>query len=127
MSNQQSRVLIVDDERVTTRLLQMTLEQTGKYEVRTENDPKLVVEAALAFRPDLIVLDVIMPEMDGGDVAAALKAHPSLSRVPVVFLTATVRKSEVDSHGGVMGGYAFLAKPASAETIVQFIDKHLGN
>ena len=127
MSNQQSRVLIVDDERVTTRLLQMTLEQTGKYEVRTENDPKLVVAAALAFRPDLIVLDVIMPEMDGGDVAAALKAHPSLSRVPVVFLTATVRKSEVDSHGGVMGGYAFLAKPASAETIVQFIDKHLGN
>ena len=127
MSNQQSRVLIVDDERVTTRLLQMTLEQTGKYEVRTENDPKLVVAAALAFRPDLIVLDVIMPEMDGGDVAAALKDHPSLNRVPVVFLTATVRKSEVDSHGGVMGGYAFLAKPASAETIVQFIDKHLGN
>ena len=108
-------------------MLQMTLEQTGKYEVRTENDPKLVVEAALAFRPDLIVLDVIMPEMDGGDVAAALKDHTSLSRVPVVFLTATVRKSEVDSHGGVMGGYAFLAKPASAETIVQFIDKHLGN
>ena len=68
-----------------------------------------------------------MPEMDGGDVAAALKAHPSLSRVPVVFLTATVRKSEVDSHGGMVGGYPFLAKPVSAEAIVQFIDKHLGN
>ena len=115
----------MDDEKVTTRLLRMTLEQTGKYEVRAENDSKLVVAAALEFRPDLIVLDVIMPEMDGGDVAAALKENPSLSKIPVVFLTATVRKSEVDSHGGVMGGYPFLAKPASTDAIVQFIDKHL--
>lgn len=120
-----SRILIVDDEHVTTRLLRMTLEQTGKYEVRTENDSKLVLAAALEFHPDLIVLDVIMPDMDGGDVAAALKEHPALSNVPVVFLTATVRKSEVDSRGGVMGGYPFLAKPASTEAIVQFIDKHL--
>lgn len=127
MSEHPSRILIVDDEKVTTRLLRMTLEQTGKYEVRAENDSKLVVEAALAFRPDLIVLDVIMPEMDGGDVAAALKEQPMLSRIPVVFLTATVRKSEVDARGGVMGGYPFLAKPASTEAIVQFIEKHLGH
>ncbi|MEO6785332.1 MAG: response regulator [Chthoniobacteraceae bacterium] len=127
MSDQPSRILIVDDEKVTTRLLRMTLEQTKKYEVREVNDSKLVVQAALAFHPDLIVLDVIMPDMDGGDVAAALKDHPSLSRVPVVFLTATVRKSEVDARGGVMGGYPFLAKPASTDAIVQFIEKNLGH
>ncbi len=125
MSTDRRRILIVDDEKVTTRLLRMTLEQTGKYEVRAENDPNVVVAAAMEFRPDLIVLDVIMPDMDGGDVAAALKDNPSLCKIPVVFLTATVRKSEVDSHGGVMGGYPFLAKPASTESIVQFIDKHL--
>ena len=55
----------------------------------------------------------------------ALKADPLLSGVPIVFLTATVRKSEVDARGGVLGGYPFLAKPASTEAIVQFIDKHL--
>ena len=60
-----------------------------------------------------------------GERAAALKEHPALSNVPVVFLTATVRKSEVDSRGGVMGGYPFLAKPASTAAIVEFIDKHL--
>ena len=125
MSIKQSRILIVDDEKITTRLLRMTLEQTGKYEVRAENDSKQVLAAAQEFRPDLIVLDVIMPEMDGGDVAAALKADPLLSGVPIVFLTATVRKSEVDARGGVLGGYPFLAKPASTEAIVQFIDKHL--
>ncbi len=126
MSIKRSRVLVVDDEKVTTRLLRMTLEQTGKFEVRAENDSKLVVDAAIEFRPDIIVLDVIMPDMDGGDVAAALKDHPALAKVPIVFLTATVRKSEVDEHGGVMGGYPFLAKPASTEAIVKFIDKHLG-
>ena len=126
MSDTLSRILIVDDEKVTTRLLRMTLEQTGKYEVRAENDPRLVVAAALEFRPHLIILDVIMPEMDGGDVAAALKENAELCNVPIVFLTATVRKSEVDEHGGMMGGYPFLAKPASTQTITQFIDKHLG-
>ncbi len=127
MSNSPSRILIVDDEKVTTRLLRMTLEQTKKYEVREVNDSKQVLQAALAFHPDLIVLDVIMPDMDGGDVAAMLKDHPALSKTPVVFLTATVRKSEVDARGGVMGGYPFLAKPASTEAIVEFIEKNLGH
>ncbi len=125
MSNRLSKILIVDDEKVTTRLLRMTLEQTGKYEVRAENDSTKVVEAALEFRPDLVVLDVIMPDMDGGDVAAKLKENPALAKVPIVFLTATVRKSEVDARGGVLGGYPFLAKPASTDAIVEFIDKHL--
>lgn len=125
MSTRLSRILIVDDEKVTTRLLRMTLEQTGKYEVRAENDSKQVLAAALEFHPDLIVLDVIMPDMDGGDVASALKEHPLLNKVPIVFLTATVRKSEVDARGGVLGGYPFLAKPASTEAIVEFIDKNL--
>lgn len=127
MSTQRSRILIVDDEKVTTRLLRMTLEQTGKYEVRAENDSKLVVASALEFQPDLILLDVIMPDLDGGDVAIAIKAHPALSKVPVVFLTATVMKSELDERGGMMGGYPFLAKPASTEAIVQFIDRNLGH
>ena len=127
MSAERSRILIVDDEKVTTRLLRMTLEQTGKYEVREVNDSTLVLQAAHAFRPDLIVLDVIMPDKDGGDVAAELKDDPMSSKIPVVFLTATVRKSEVDARGGVMGGYPFLAKPASTDAIVEFIEKHLGH
>ena len=117
--------MIVDDEKVTTRLLRMTLEQTGKYEVQAENDSKLVVSSALEFQPDLILLDVIMPGLDGGDVAGALKEHPLLGNVPVVFLTATIVKSELDERGGMMGGYPFLAKPASTEAIIQFIDQNL--
>lgn len=125
MRSERIRVLIVDDEKATTRLLKLTLDQTGKFEVRAENDATLVVTAALEFRPDIIVLDVIMPEMDGGDVAAAVRERPELATVPIVFLTATVRKSEVDGLGGKMGGYPILAKPASTDAIVRFIDQNL--
>ena len=55
MSTERSRVLIVDDEKATTRLLKMTLDQTGKYEVQAENDSTRVVAAALEFRPDIIL------------------------------------------------------------------------
>jgi CheY-like chemotaxis protein len=124
---ERSRVLIVDDETATTRLLKITLDRTGKYEVRAENDPTVAVAAALEFRPDIIVLDLIMPNLDGGDLAIALKECPELAKVPVVFLTATVRKSEVDRHCGVMGGYPLLAKPASTDAIIKFLDQHLGH
>ena len=119
------RILIVDDEVALTRLMRLSLERTGKYEVRAENDPAVVLAAAMEFRPDLIVLDLIMPGQDGGDVAEALRMHPELKEIPIVFLTASVRKSEIDAQGGVLGGFPFLAKPISADAISAFIDKQL--
>ncbi len=124
-SMRKKRILIVDDEVSLTRLMRIALEQTGKYEVRAENDATAVIAAALEFKPDMIVLDLIMPEQDGGDVAEALRMHPELKEIPIVFLSASVRKSEIDAHGGVLGGFPFLAKPTSAEAISAFIEKHL--
>ncbi|SRR5260221_2048279 len=121
------RILIVDDEVVLTRLMRIALEKTGKYEVRAENDSTRVVAAATEFKPHLIVLDLIMPEQDGGDVASALRMNHELKDIPIVFLSASVRKSEVEAHGGTLGGFPFLAKPTSAEEISAFIEKHLSN
>ena len=95
MSTRKSRILVVDDEKVTTRLLRMTLEQTGKYEVRAENDSRVVVQAALEFHPDLVVLDVIMPDMDGGDVAAALREDFVIAALVELHLP---QPGEVDEH-----------------------------
>jgi CheY-like chemotaxis protein len=119
------RILIVDDEAPTTRLLRLNLEQTDRYEVREENDPLQVIQSAQQFRPDLILLDVVMPNLDGGDIVARLKTDPKLKNVPVVFLTATVRKSEVDTHGGIIGGFPFLAKPTTAKELIDCIERHL--
>lgn len=119
------RILVVDDEESLARILKLNLESNGGYEVRVENDGRRAIEAAREFRPDLILLDVIMPDVDGGQVAAELKEIPQLRSVPVVFLTAVVSKDEVRSHGDHIGGRTFLAKPASIREVLEVIEKTL--
>src|SRR5262245_1875656 len=109
------KVLIVDDEAGLTALLKLNLELTGQYEVRTENAPADVAAAAEEFQPDLIFLDVMMPTMDGGQLAAMLQANPRLKSTRIVFLTAAATKAEVRAGGGMIGGMPFLAKPVSRE------------
>jgi CheY-like chemotaxis protein len=119
------RILVVDDEAAITRLVRLNLERTGRYEVREENDAARALTAAQEYQPDLILLDVIMPELDGSDVVARLKTDARLKNVPIVFLTATVRKTEVVAHGGIIGGFSFLGKPASAAEIIECVEKNL--
>lgn len=119
------RILIIDDETGLTRLLKLNLEQTGTYEVRTENQGSHALAAAREFRPDLILCDVIMPDMEGSDVAAQIQADPSLADTPLVFLTAVVSREEVEAQGGVIGGHPFLAKPVTVDKIVECIEQHL--
>lgn len=119
------RILVVDDEPALTRTVKLVLEQTAHYQVETLNDPNLAVEVARNFQPDLILLDVMMPGKDGGEVAAELRDDPLTRRVPIVFLTAAVQAPEVDSRGGVIGGFAFIAKPVSRVTLIQAIEQNL--
>ena len=119
------RILLVDDEVGFTRLLKLNLERTNRYEVRVANWAEDAVPAAREFRPDLVLLDVIMPRMFGGDVAANLRADQSLRATPIVFLTAAVSKARVKEHGGVISGYPILAKPASVEEVINQIEERL--
>jgi CheY-like chemotaxis protein len=105
MKTEKKRILAVDDRASNTRLVKLYLEQTNDYLVREENDAKAAVSAAEEFQPDLILLDVMMPGLDGGDLAASFQANPKLKAVPIVFLTAAVTKEEVKSSGGRLGGY----------------------
>src|SRR5271155_1338802 len=118
------RLLIVDDESGFTRLLKLTLEKTGRYIVREENDGTNAWLAAREFRPDIIFLDIVMPKIDGGDVAQQIRSDPSLAHVPIIFLTAIVSKTESNSE---IGGFPFLAKPVSLDAITQCIREHLGS
>ena len=117
------RVLIVDDEVGFTRLVRLSLEGTGRYEVREENDGRQALASALEFRPDLIFLDVVMPEVDGGDVAAQLRQSGPLTGVPIVFLTAIVSQREA-AAGQEIGGYPFLAKPVALDALARCIEEH---
>ncbi len=119
------KILIVDDEVSFTRLLKLNLEQSGLLEVKVENRPMSAVSTALEFQPDMILMDVIMPQLDGGQLAARFKADPYLNAVPIIFLTATVRKKEVDENNGVIGGFPFIAKPVTLEAVMECIERYL--
>ncbi len=119
------RILLVDDEPFITTLLRMNLEDTGKYEVREVNTSTHALDVVQEFMPDLILLDVMMPDLDGADVIYRLKNDSRLKHITVIFHTATVRKAELEVHGGFISGFPFLAKPASAEQVIEFIERHL--
>ncbi len=120
-----TKILIIDDEATFTRMVRMNLEQTRRFEVREENRAAKAMVAAKDFQPDLILLDVIMPAMDGGELASRFKADPVLSKIPVIFLTATVSKNEAQDAGFTSGGYLFLAKPVSLQNLLKTIDETL--
>lgn len=119
-----TRVLLVDDEESFTRLLKLNLERTGKYEVRVENWGGAAIVAAREFKPDVVLLDVIMPQMFGGDVANQFKSDDELKDIPIVFLSASVKPQRVKEHDGIICGYPFIAKPASLESVIEGIETH---
>ena len=126
MNTDKKRILVVDDQATNTRLLKLYLEQTNDYVVREENDPKAALSAAEEFQPHLILLDVMMPGMDGGELAARMRASLRLKGVPIIFLTAAVTKGEVETGHGQLGGFPFLAKPVVLSEVLACLKHHLG-
>ncbi len=119
------RILVIDDEPSITRLLKLNLEYNGSYTVREENSGPRSLATIKEFNPDLILLDIMMPGLDGSEVAARLQDNPALKNIPIVFLTAAVKKAEVGSNEGLIGGLPYLAKPVDIDEVVACIEKHL--
>jgi CheY-like chemotaxis protein len=117
------KILTVDDNPNILAMVKMALEQTGRYEVQTENHSTQALTAALAYRPDLVLLDIDMPTKDGGDVAAEIQSQPTLRNVPLVFLTSLVAPNEHDLDGHVCGNAMVIAKPVRPEKLIQTVDR----
>jgi DNA-binding response OmpR family regulator len=120
------RILMVDDEPALTRMVKLNLERTGNYEVRTENQGRMAVPAAKEFKPDLILLDVMMPDMGGDEVSILLKEDEELSKIKFIFMTAIVTRAETDAMGSNIGGNEFLAKPVRTDELIAAIERVLG-
>ena len=105
-------------------MVKILLERTGRYLVIEENDATKAHQSARSFRPDLILLDIVMPETDGGEVAAQIQADPDLQRTPIIFLTALVTKPEAKT-GLRIQGHPFLAKPISIPELIKEIEENL--
>ena len=116
------RVLIVDDEPSYTRLLKLNLHHTGRYTAEVVNDAFEAVPVADRFCPDIILLDVMMPGLDGGEVASRIHALPKLRDTPIMFLTAAIKKNELAARGGICGGIPFVAKPIDFQDVLEHIE-----
>jgi CheY-like chemotaxis protein len=121
---EQRRILIVDDDQDNTHLIKILLEKIGRYLVLEENDAAKAHQSARNFGPDLILLDIMMPQRDGGDIAAEIDADPGLQRTPIVFLTAMVTKAEAKA-GLHIQGHPVLAKPISIPELINRIEENL--
>lgn len=120
------RILVVDNEPASTRLVRLTLEKHSGFEVCEVNDPTRAVAAALRFQPGLVLLDVEMPRMDGGEVAQALHAQKGLATVPIVFMTSLVTEQEA-GRNIFCHGSRVLAKPVTVAKLVQCAAELLNN
>src|SRR5476651_2368543 len=110
------KILIVDDEADVTELLAYHLKAKG-YVVETLNDPNRSVSLAKTFAPDLIILDVMMPDLNGIQICRMLRADPRLRLVPVIFLTA--KAEEADRIQGLeTGADDYICKPFSTKELV---------
>lgn len=118
-------LLLVDDERSFTHMLKLNLENSGKYKVYIENDPCEAIATALKVKPNLILLDVIMPSIEGPDIAIEAQKYDVLNETPIIFLTATVTREEVLQQNGRIGGHPFVAKPSNLHELLSSIETNL--
>jgi CheY-like chemotaxis protein len=124
MDQDKKKILLVDDDVTFTRLVKLYLEETDRFEVRVENKGLNGLHTARAMHPDLILLDIVMPDREGSEIASDLKSDPVTDTIPIVFMTGTVVDEELPSDGRI-GGYPFLAKPVRMEELLRCIEENI--
>lgn len=112
------KVLIIDDEKSFTSVVKSYLEETANYQVREENKGARAVSSAKEFCPDVILLDINIPDLSGGEVAAMIKNEPMLKDIPIIFVTALIRKNEETA----IRGHRYVAKPVQMEELMKRIE-----
>ena len=123
-NNSNSRVLIVDDNSGFTHRASELLQSTHHYVVCEENDPRRALETARSFHPDLILLDLIMPQADGTEVAAQITSDWMLHSIPIVFVTALITREEA-RDGRRVEGHRVVPKPGHSLDLIKLVEESL--
>jgi DNA-binding response OmpR family regulator len=112
-------ILVVDDDKVTLRTLERILIRAG-YSVIPLSLGREAIKVAKDRSPGLIILDIMMPDMDGGDVASVLKSDPETKNIPIIFLSSLVTEREEQSSSKELGLY-FMSKPFERDKLLRKI------
>jgi CheY-like chemotaxis protein len=119
------KVLLIDDEEDIRKIGQLSLEAVGKFKATLAASAREGIEAAILDRPDLILMDMMMPGMDGLTALQEIHARPELKDVPVLFMTAKVQRSDVSRYLQ-MGAAGVIHKPFDPMTLPDEIRRILG-
>ena len=122
--NEKPRILIVDNNSQFVRTARLVLDQSGKYVACSVVDPRRALETARSFKPDLVIVDFIMPQEDGIEVAAQLEADWALHGVPIVLLTSLITAEEAKDCRRVYG-HRILPKPTSSSQLFKLVEQNL--
>ncbi len=119
-----NRILVVEDEESLLKLESILLSSKG-YNVTGVMDGKSALEEVMAHRPDLVILDIMLPEIDGFEVCRRIRENPATSTIPVVMLTAKKNSQDV-ARGAEVGANAYLTKPFKSAKVIEVIEELLG-
>lgn len=115
------KILIVDDEKDFCETVKLNLERNGEFQVQTESVAGHALETAKYFMPDLVFLDIVMPDLDGISVYNQFQEDEELRSIPVVFLTAIMSQDEVTHCRGLASEHIVLAKPVKTVELIECI------
>lgn len=118
------KILVVDDDRVIQQLIEVNLELEGYDVVKASNGEEALAMFA-AERPDLVILDVMMPRINGKDVCRKLKSDPVSAKTPIIFLSARAQDMDVEA-GLELGADAYVTKPFDPSTLLDTVSSLLG-
>lgn len=121
------KILVIDDEVGFGLSIKFKLEESGNYEVFAENKGSRALAAVKKFKPDLILLDVIIPDVDGGEIAYQLKNDEATKNIPVVFITAIATEKDTGRQDGVIAGHPFITKTADTKQIIDVIERNVSS
>jgi two-component system, OmpR family, response regulator len=111
-----TRICYVEDDEDIQRIVRMSLERIGKMTVTIIGDPTKAIDAIVAFKPDMVMLDWMMPAMDGPTLFKQMKARPETSSLPVVFITAKAAQRDLDELVS-LGAVGTISKPFSPKDL----------
>src|SRR3954464_11091673 len=111
-----NRICYVEDDEDIQRIVRMSLERIGKMTVSVVGDPTKAIDAMLAFKPDLVMLDWMMPMIDGPTLFKQMKARPETRALPVVFITAKAAQRDLDELAS-LGAVGTISKPFSPKDL----------
>jgi CheY-like chemotaxis protein len=119
-------ILIIDDEPSICRMIKSIVESTSDYKATICTNSGEAMEQATKLQPDLILLDVRMPRLSGGEIGEQLRNDPATTNIPFIFLTGMVQRDEVKEGGHKIGGNYYVAKPARKAELMHAIELVLG-